>query len=404
MNNREKLKKYLAAALIFAIVFLSVFLALNVCEYRVYNANYNRKIGAVIAALREKYDDITEKELIGILNGEAEGGREFLMKYGIDVENGSAINENERAHRLFLIIGSGVLLSCFAVFLIIFIKHDNARSKEIAEITAMLERINKRDYDLNMDSTSEDELSILRSEIYKTTITLREAADSSQKDKTDLKKALEDISHQLKTPLTGILIMLDNIIDDPGMDPGVRDDFIHSIRREAVNINYFVRTILKLSRFDSDTIVFVRENALVRDIVDDAARNVAALCDLRGITMDIEGEYDHEIICDRKWQTEAITNILKNSVEHSYDGGKVTIRCGRNNICTEIEIADRGEGIPAKDVPHVFERFYRGENASPEGTGIGLALSRSIIERDGGAVTVESGGEGTVFKIKYFSL
>ena len=131
---------------------------------------------------------------------------------------------------------------------------------------------------------------------------------------------------------------------------------------------------------------------------------MSALCDLRGITVAIDGESDAEIECDRKWQTEAITNILKNSVDHSFEGGKVLIRYSRNNVYSMIEITDFGEGISEKDLPHIFERFYKGENASADSIGIGLALSKSIVEKDGGTVSVESGTNGTRFKIKYFTM
>ena len=251
---------------------------------------------------------------------------------------------------------------------------------------------------------TEDELSILKNEIYKTTVTLREAADNSNADKLNLKKSLEDISHQLKTPLTSILVMLDNIIDDPEMDAEVREEFIRSIKRETVNINFFVQAILKLSRFDSNTIHFIKEKIDLRALIDDIVQNVSALCDLRNITVAVEDECSAAIVCDRKWQTEAITNILKNSVDHSRDGGMVLIHCSQNTVYSMIEITDFGEGISEKDLPHIFERFYKGDNASPDGVGIGLALSKSIIEEDNGTVSVDSDSNGTRFRIKYFTL
>lgn len=198
--------------------------------------------------------------------------------------------------------------------------------------------------------------------------------------------------------------MLDNIIDDPEMDAGIHEDFIRSIKKETVNINFFVQAILKLSRFDSNTIHFNKEKAALRSLIVDTVRNVSVLCDLRGVTVAIDGESDTEIECDRKWQTEAITNILKNSVDHSFEGGKVVIRYSRNNIYSMIEIADFGEGICEKDLPHIFERFYKGENESPDSIGIGLALSKSIIEEDNGTISVNSDKNGTRFKIKYFTL
>lgn len=404
MSNKTKLKKYLIISLIAALGILILFSALNIVEYRVYTKNFNQKLNEIVTSVIEKYPDVSENELIEILNGKKIGDQSILDKYGINIENDSVVLENIGAHRLFLLINTVLLLCGIAVLLFVFIKYDRDKSKDIVDITKTIEQINKRNYELDIDSISEDELSILKNEIYKTTITLREAADNSNADKLNLKKSLEDISHQLKTPLTSILVMLDNIIDDPEMDAEVREEFIRSIKRETVNINFFVQAILKLSRFDSNTIHFIKEKTDLRALIDDVVQNVSALCDLRNITVAVEGECSAAIVCDCKWQTEAITNILKNSVDHSCDGGMVHIHCSQNTVYSMIEITDFGEGISEKDLPHIFERFYKGDNASPDGIGIGLALSKSIIEEDNGTVSVDSDENGTRFKIKYFTL
>ena len=404
MSNKTKLKKYLIISLIAALCILFLFSVLNIIEYRVYTKNFNQKLNDIVATVTEKYPDVSESELIEILNSEKTGDPSILDKYGINIENDSVVLENIGAHRLFLLINTVLLLCGIAVLLFVFIKYDRDKSKDIVDITRTIEQINKRNYELDIDSISEDELSILKNEIYKTTITLREAADNSNADKLNLKKSLEDISHQLKTPLTSILVMLDNIIDDPEMDAEVREEFIRSIKRETVNINFFVQAILKLSRFDSNTIHFIKEKTDLRALIDDVVQNVSALCDLRNITVAVEGECSAAIVCDCKWQTEAITNILKNSVDHSCDGGMVHIHCSQNTVYSMIEITDFGEGISEKDLPHIFERFYKGDNASPDGIGIGLALSKSIIEEDNGTVSVDSDENGTRFKIKYFTL
>ena len=404
MRNKTNLKKYLVISSIAAACVLILFSVLNIVEYRTYTDNFNQKLNAVAAAVKEKYPDVTENELIEILNGDKAPDTSLLDKYGIDIKGDSVVAENAVAHRLFLTVNTVLLICGIALLLFVFLKYDRNRSKDIADITRTVEQINKRNFELNIDSISEDELSILKNEIYKTTVTLREAADNSNADKLNLKKSLEDISHQLKTPLTSILVMLDNIIDDPDMDPAVREDFIHSIKRETVNINFFVQAILKLSRFDSNTIRFIKEETDLRALIDDAVQNVSALCDLRNVTLSVECESDIRIVCDRKWQAEAITNILKNSVEHSYSGGKIVIRCSRNTVYTEIEIRDAGEGISERDLPHIFERFYKGEKTSPDSIGIGLALSKSIIEEENGTVVVDSGPNVTTFKIKYYTL
>ena len=251
---------------------------------------------------------------------------------------------------------------------------------------------------------SEDELSILKNEIYKTTIMLKEAADNSNKDRIKLKKSLEDISHQLKTPITSILIMLDNIIEDPDMDASVRNDFIIDIKRNVANINFLVQTLLKLSKFDSNTVNFINKETKISDIVNESIKNVSSLSDLKNINIELNIKNNSKIVCDLKWQIEAITNLLKNAIEHSKDNEKVVITVDSNNVYSMIEIQDLGDGIAEKDLPHIFERFYKGENSTSESIGIGLALAKTIIEQDNGNISVDSDGNGTRFIVKYFKL
>lgn len=404
MSNKVKLKKYLVSSLTAGVLILLGFLALNIYGYHVYTEHFNQKLNAVINEVRANYPEVTETELIGILNSEASDDTSILGKYGIDPEETSVIMENEKAFHLLLLGTAALTVLAVALLLLIFIRYDKRRARDISEITEIIGQINKRNYELHIDSVSEDELSILKDEIYKTTVMLREAADHSMQDKRNLKQSLEDISHQIKTPLTSILVMLDNMIDDPDMDAQVRDEFLRSIKRDTMNINFFVQAILKLSRFDSNTIRFIKEETDLGDVIKDSVRNVSALCDLKNVAVETSGEDSVKIVCDRKWQTEAVTNILKNCIDHSHAGGRVQVFLSRNNVYSMILICDHGDGISAKDLPHVFERFYKGENSSMDSIGIGLALSRSIIEEDNGTVSVESDSDGTRFRIKYYTL
>lgn len=180
-------------------------------------------------------------------------------------------------------------------------------------------------------SIKEDELSILKNEIYKTTVMLKEVAEHSVKAKENLKESLSDISHQLKTPLTSILVILDNLIDDAEMEAEVRQDFIRDIKREISNINFLVQSLLKLSKLDSHTVVFLKEEVSVQKIVDAAVQNVSTLCDLKNIsieTMCVCETQEPVLVCDFRWQVEAVTNVLKNCVEHSLNDSRIIIQTG----------------------------------------------------------------------------
>ena len=401
MANKIKLKKYLICTFIISIIFTFIFLIINIYEYKTYTKNFNNKLSAITLKLKEDYPNISENEILEILNSK-DTGISIFEKYSIDSNNDSIVLENDEAHHIFLSLNITFLILALLILIFTFLKYNKTKDKEISEITKYIEEINKKNYTLHIDEISEDELSILKNEIYKTTVMLKESADNSIKDKKELKNSLEDISHQLKTPLTSILIMLDNLIDEPDMESKMRDKFVRDIKREVMNVNFLVQAILKLSKFDSNTVDFMREKNSMKSIIDKSMQNVSTLCDLKNIEIETNGSENAILYCDFRWQVEAITNIIKNCIDHSKEGSKMVINYGENKVYSFINIKDFGEGISKKDLPHIFERFYKGENASEDSIGIGLALSKTIIENDNGNISVDSSKEGTEFQIKYF--
>ena len=441
MKNRVNLKKYLIMCTIIFLAFMLGFYVINQIQYSQYTRNVNGIINKIVAEIQEKYPDVDTNEIIQILNREETNVSNVLLEYGINIEEDSIIIKNDTAHTRFLLINIGTILLLFICIVIIFVVYQKNQRKKIDEITKYIEEINNKNYALDIQDNSEDELSILKNELYKITVMLKEQAENSKNDKISLKKSLEDISHQLKTPLTSITIMLDNILDNPNMDLETRNEFIKDIQREIANINFFVQSLLKLSKFDADTITFNDKQEKIKDIVKESIRNVSTLCDLKnmeivvnstsyefvepGIKNNLKEEIkeigaiieereevktqqkpqqlkEPTVICDLKWQVEAITNILKNSVEHSKENSKIYIKYDENNMYSEIVIKDNGIGIDKHDIKHIFERFYKGKNSSKDSVGIGLALAKTIIEKNNGYITVDSEvGKGTTFCIRY---
>ena len=404
MKNKINLKKYIISTLIVSIFLCLLFLILNIYEYRTYTKNFNNKISTIVSAIKDKYPNVTEKDIIQILNNDKNDSSDFFKKYSIDLNTNSILINNDIKFHTFLILDISFLIVSIAILLLIFIKYNHKKEKDIEVIIRCIEKINNRHYDLEMDSNSEDELSILKNEIYKTTMMLKEAAENSNKDKINLKKSLEDISHQLKTPLTSVLVMLDNIIEEPDMNSSIRNDFIIDIKRNIIHINFLVQSLLKLSKFDSNTINFIKNKNSIKSIIDDSIKNVSPLCDLKNISIKTNVKKDSKILCDYKWQVEAITNILKNAIDHSTGNDDVIINIDDNSIYSSIEIINYGETISKKDIKHIFERFYKGVNSKSDSIGIGLALSKTIIEEDNGKISVESNNNETIFTIKYFKL
>lgn len=404
MKNKIELKKYIISTLIVFICLFVLFLFLNIYEYKTYTKNFNNKISAIINVIKKDYPKITDKEIIEIINNDTLKTNDFFNKYGIDVNNKSILIKNDRDYHKFLAINLSFLTITVAILLIIYIRYNYKKEKDIKDIIKCIEQINKKNYEIQIDSISEDELSILKNEIYKTTIMLKETAENSNKDKLNLKKSLEDISHQLKTPLTSILVMLDNIIEDSNMEEKIRNDFIVDIKRNVLNINFLVQSLLKLSKFDANTIHFVKQENDLKTIVEESIKNVSTLCDLRNINIKLNIKENSKIICDDKWQIEALTNIIKNAIEHSKNNSNIIINIENNNVYSMIEVIDFGEGIAKKDIKHIFERFYKCKNTKTDSIGIGLALAKTIVEEDKGTISVESNKLETKFIIKYYKI
>lgn len=404
MKNKQKFKKTLIYILIFFTIFLILFIIINRYQYKNYIINTNRKISGIVSKLEEFYPYLNEQDIIEILNSEDDYEGSIFKKYGIDIDNDSIILKNNKVYNKFLMINIMLIVISFLTLIYIFIKYNTQKDKELNKITKYIKEINKRNYSLKIDELSEDELSILKNEIYKTTVMLKESAINSLNDKKNLKNSLVDISHQLKTPLTSILVMLDNLIDDPNMDNNIKEEFILNIKREVVNINFLVQSLLKLSKFDANTIIFKKEKVLVKDVLKETIKNLTYLCDLKNIKINVIGDNDIFINVDFKWQVEAITNIVKNSIEHSNINTNITITYEKNNVYTNIIIEDNGCGISNKDLPHIFKRFYKSENSLDDSVGVGLALAKSIIEKDNGSIYVKSSKKGTIFEIKYFNV
>lgn len=404
MKNKVYYKNYLIKFCVIVATLILISVILNVLEYRIYTNNFNNNINSIISTISKKYPEISKEEVIEILNSNEKDETNILNKYGIDIKTSSAVQENEKAHYKFILISSIVMLAFAILIIYVFILYNKKQDKEIKAIIKLVENINKRNYSMKIDDISEDELSILKNEIYKTMIELKEAAENSMKDKNELKKSLEDISHQIKTPLTSIMIMLDNLIDDPNMDEETKQYFIREIKRNVNNISFLVQSILKLSKFDTNTIDFNRKQEKLEDIVREAIKRVSALCDLKHIQIENNNGSNCLINCDSKWQVEAITNILKNCIDHSKDNEKIIIKYGKNAAYVFIKIKDFGDGIDEDDLPHIFERFYKGKNSKEDSIGIGLSLSKAIIEKDNGKIFVESDKNGSEFTIKYMKM
>ena len=397
-----KNKKIIIPIIILTIIIIATNISFTVNELKNNQRITSNVIAGIIGNIEKNYPNVSEEEIISILNlenEEIEDGKNTLIKYGINIENQNAIGQITN-NKLLIINILSIIILVFAILVILYI-YSRSESKKIKEIEKYIEAINNKNYTLKISENSEDEFSNLSNELYKTTVMLKEQASNSQKSQKTLQTNIEDISHQLKTPLTSISIMLDNIIDNPDMEIETRQKFLHEINRQIEWFNWLVIALLKLSKIDSGTAVFTKKEINVEKIINHVIQNLAIPLDIKQQKIIVNGN-SSKFIGDYNWQLEALTNIVKNCIEHTPNHKNIYIKFEENNFYTKITIRDEGVGIAKEDIKHIFERFYKGKNSSENSIGIGLALAKSIIERDNGYIICSSKeGEGTTFEIKY---
>lgn len=287
-----------------------------------------------------------------------------------------------------------------AVFGIVFFIFTKSRYKSIAKISDEIDLVLHNEDHLYIAESNEGELSILQSEIRKMTLRIREQNDALKKEKEHLADSLADIAHQLRTPLTSvnlILSLLENSHDE---------NELKKFKREAeellLQMDWLITSLLKISRLDAGIVVFKSEEINVNKLISTALRPFLISIELHNIDLQIHVEKGIVIHGDSGWLSEAFQNIFKNCIESVGDNGRLQITCENNQLFTEIVIYDSGHGFKKEDLPYLFKRFYRGKNTDATGYGIGLALCRMIITRQGGTITAKNHVQGgAIFYIHF---
>ena len=359
----------------------------------------------VISEIKENYPYIKDEEIKEILDGnnnEKEKGKELVKRYGISLDD-SIILDLEEEHEKIIIQNIIVVIIIFIIVLIgVFIQGKKKKAK-IDKIIEYIEEINKKNYSLKIEDNTDDMFSKLRNELYKITIMLKEEAENAQKEKIGLARSLGDISHQIKTPLTSISIMLDEIKENENMDVETRKKFLFEISRQIEQINFLVISLLKLSKLDANAIEFENEKYDLVMLAKETIKNLEIPLEIKEQKIVIEAKEKSLVTGDYKWTLEAITNIVKNCIEHTGMGKNIYIEIKNSELYIELNISDEGTGISEKDLKHIFERFYKGENSSENSFGIGLSLAKTILEKQNATIKCFSKlGEGTTFKIRFY--
>lgn len=289
---------------------------------------------------------------------------------------------------LLIVLLSGLLLLLYR------------RNRKLKKLSLDLDRLLHDGTPLPIREYQEGELSILASQLQKVTLRLVESAEQSNADKEQLADALANISHQLRTPLTAMNLTA-ALLSDSELTQQRRSELNMELRSLLNRTEWLVEALLKLSKLDAGTVTMAKENVSLRALIRRSAAPLEVPMELRDQTLLISCG-DESLTIDPVWTAEALGNILKNCMEHTPAGGTISITGEETALYTAITVEDTGSGFDPQDIPHLFERFYKGTNASETSYGIGLALARTIITAQNGTIQAMNGTKGARFEIKFY--
>ena len=297
------------------------------------------------------------------------------------------------------VTGTLILTACLIV-VAVFVLTENYRYRKLQKLSTDLDKLLIGGTPLPITEYNEGELSILANQIQKITLLLKESAEVVKADKKYLADSLADISHQLRTPLTSMNLTA-SMLRNPELTTEKRIELSKELRNLLTRTDWLVETLLKISKLDAGTVKLIQKPVRIKDLIARAAEPLAIPMDLRNQRLIVHCK-EEAFSGDPIWTAEALGNILKNCTEHTPEGGTIIVTASETSLYTQIEVEDTGAGFDPKDISHLFERFYKGVNASENSYGIGLALARTVITSQNGSVQAMNGEKGAKFMIKFY--
>lgn len=394
MNNLNKslLYKIVLLVMVLLISFLFFIIGYNYQESILFD-----KLSTVVGVISENSKELEVLAMNQLKSSSGQYttiGKDTLNKYGYDDGKFIFIKEKKQTIFLSLIFSFGITTLCFISMEVL----NQSKKRNTNQLKEYLEDINKGNYSLNINV--DEDFAIVSDELYKTVVTMRELKEKAIKDKVNLKDNIADISHQLKTPITSIHIMSQLMDDSESKDEN--QEYIHRLKKQIERLEVLTNSLLTMSKLDADATQFKEEIINFTDIINMAMEPILPLIEKKNIKFSIVWE-NATIKGDIHWLSEAFLNIIKNSVEHTEINGQIDIIIHSNPIFREIIIEDNGVGFIKEDIPHIFNRFYKGKNADKDSVGIGLPMAKTIIEKHGGEILVENREDrGARFKIKFY--
>ena len=404
-DERKKLVFFLMIIFIIQAIF---FYFLNMIILKEINNRYIKQNIAIVGET-SKYNKKLTKDIIPIVTGKTLGdyntGKSIMSKYsyseGLDININPLFYNTQGDLKIGIIL---ISLFSFILSLIGLIFIMNPLFKQIKCVTIRAENIVENKFGYNKEA--HEYKGSLEKFIYKFNLMedrIRNNIILLKNEKINLKNVINDISHQLKTPLTALDMYNDILKDYKEMNEEDIDNFINASKEQLDRMNWLVKTLLKYARLESNAVEYRKEYFSLNNTIEESINPLKIKANEKNQSLVFNYKKDIKYLHDRKWISEAISNIVKNAIEHTENYGKILITIDETPISIVIKIKDNGEGIEKSEIKKIFNRFYKGQNSlNPSSIGIGLCLSKTIIQDHNGDITVESELEvGSTFCITF---
>lgn len=388
--------------LIFFIITLSV---IKINNYNL-KQGYIKSLGAVTLKINEKAPELL-KEIVPVTtkkvsDKEAGAGIKILSEYGLtsNLEDDlfPYVNETISKNVIYIL---AIFLAMAVVFFVFNYFQCAYFYRGIREVTFAAKKVIEGEYNISIPEDREGDFSKLAVSFNSMRGIIRNNIEELKKEKQFLVDLLSDISHQLKTPLASV-ILYNDILLTKELSKEKKQLFLENNKKQFYRMEWLIKSILKLARLDARAIEFSKEKISLNETVENSIDELKEKADEKGITVSLKKSCDISFNHDRRWMEEAFINIIKNDIEHTKAGGRIEVELIETSIYARIEIVDNGEGISKADLPNIFKRFYKSKNSKSDSVGIGLALSKAIIEAHNGIIEAQSEvGCGTKFIITF---